>query len=61
MTKQYEINDLKDCIASWRKERDELERHQGVRNSSVSCDLAMLEERIQRYVAQVKEIEGETR
>lgn len=59
MTKQDELNDLKDCIASWRKERDELERHQGVRSSSVSCDLAILEERIQRYVAQVKEMEGE--
>ena len=56
-----EINDLKDCIASWRKERDDLElRYQGVRSSSVSCDLAILEERIQRYVARVKELEGET-
>ena len=54
-------DDIKDCIASWRKERDELElRYQGVRPSSVSCELAMLEERIQRYVAQVKEMEGET-
>ena len=58
MTKQEE---LKDCIASWRKERDDLElRHQGVRPSYVSTDLAILEERIQRYVAQVKEMEGET-
>ena len=60
MTKQDELNDLKDCIASWRRERDELElRHRGVRSSSVSCDLAILEERIGRYVAQVKEMEGE--
>ena len=61
MTKQDELNAIKDCIASWRKERDELElRHQGVRSSSASTDLAILEERIQRYVAQVKEMEGET-
>jgi hypothetical protein len=59
MTKQDELNVIKDCIASWRKERDELElRHQGVRSSSASTDLAILEERIQRYVAQVKEMEG---
>ena len=30
MTKQEEIDEIKLCIASWRKERDELERHQGV-------------------------------
>ena len=59
MTKQDELSTLKDCISSWRKERDQIELHQGVRNSSVSCDLAILEERIQRYVAQVKEMEGE--
>jgi hypothetical protein len=59
MTKKDEINDLKDCITSWRKQRDALElRYQGVRPSYVSTDLAILEERIQRYVAQVKEIEG---
>ena len=52
---------IKDCIASLRKERDELElRYQGVRPSYVSTDLAILEERIQRYVARVKELEGET-
>ncbi len=61
MIKQDELTNIKDYIASLRKERDELElRHQGVRSSSVSCDLAILEERIQRYVAQVKEMEGET-
>ena len=54
-------DELRNYIESLRKERDDLElRHQGVRNSSVSCDLAILEERIQRYVAQVKEMEGET-
>jgi len=53
-------DDLRNCIESWRKERDDLElRYQGVRPSYVSCDLAVLEERIQRYVAQVKEMEGE--
>jgi len=53
-------DDIKDCIASWLRQRDELElRYQGVRPSYVSTDLAILEERIQRYVAQVKEMEGE--
>ena len=61
MTKQAEINDLKDAIASWRKQRDELSaKYQGVRPSYVSADLAILEERIQRYVARVKELEGGT-
>lgn len=60
MTKQYEINDLKQCIASWRKQRDDLElRYQGVRPSYVSTDLAVLEERIGRYVAKLAEMEGE--
>ena len=61
MTKQDELNDMKDAIASWRKQRDELElRYQGVRPSYVSTDLAILEERIQRYVAKLAEMEGET-
>ena len=61
MTKQDEINDLKDAIASWRKQREELSaKYQGVRPSYVSTDLAILEERIKRYVARVKELEGET-
>ena len=61
MTKQEEINDIKDAIASWRKQREELSaQYQGVRPSYVSTDLAILEERIQRYVARVKEMEGET-
>ena len=60
MTKQEELSDLKDCIASWRRQRDDLElRYQGVRPSYVSCDLAVLEERIDRFVAKVKEMEGE--
>ena len=61
MTKQDEINEIKDCIASWRKQRDELElRYQGVRPSYVSTDLAMLGERIDRYVAKLAEMEGDT-
>ena len=60
MTKQDELNDLKDCIASWRKQRDELElRYSGVRPSYVSTDLAVLEERIERYKAKLAEMEGE--
>ena len=55
-------DDLKDCIASWRRQRDQLElRYQGVRPSYVSTDLAILEERIERYVAKVKEMEGENK
>ena len=58
MTKQQELDDLKDAVASWRKQRDELSaKYQGVRPSYVSTDLAILEERIQRYVAQIKEME----
>ena len=60
MTKQDEINDLKDCIASWRRQRDELSaKYQGVRPSYVSTDLALLEERIERYKAKLAEMEGE--
>ena len=60
MTKQEEINDIKDCIASWRKQRDEMElRYQGVRPSYVSTDLALLGERIDRFVAKLAEMEGE--
>ena len=60
MTKQEEINDIKDCIASWMRQRDEMEmRYQGVRPSYVSCDLAVLEERIERYKAKLAEMEGD--
>jgi hypothetical protein len=53
-------DDIRTCIESWRKERDELERrHQGVRPSYVSTDLAILEERIERYKAKLAEMEGE--
>lgn len=61
MTKQDEINDIKDCIASWQRQRDELSaKFQGVRPSYVSTDLAILEERIMRYKAKLAEMEGET-
>ena len=60
MTKQEEINDIKDCIASWQRQRDEMEmRFSGVRPSYVSTDLAILEERIERYKAKLAEMEGE--
>lgn len=61
MTKQDDINDIKDCIASWRLQRDELSaRFQGARPSYVSADLAILEERIMRYKAKLADMEGET-
>ena len=61
MTKQEEINTIKDCIASWMRQRDGMEmRYSGVRPSYVSCDLAVLEERIDRYRAKLAEMEGET-
>lgn len=61
MTKQEQISDIKDCIASWMRQRDEMElRYQGVRPSYVSCDLAVLGERIERFKAKLKEMEGET-
>ena len=61
MTKQDEINDIKDCIASWRRQRDEMEmRYSGVRPSYVSCDLSILGERIEHFKAKLAEMEGET-
>jgi hypothetical protein len=60
MTKQEEISDIKDCIASWMRQRDEMERRfSGVRPSYVSTDLAVLEERIQRFRTRLAEMEGE--
>ena len=58
MTKQDEI---KDCIASWQRQRDELSAKfsHGVRPSYVSTDLAVLGERISRYRAMLAEMEGE--
>ena len=54
-------DDIKDCIASWQRQRDEMEmRYQGVRPSFISTDLAMLGERIDRYKAKLAEMEGET-
>jgi len=60
MTKQEDISTIKDCIASWMRQRDEMERRfSGVRPSYVSTDLAVLEERIERYKAKLAEMEGE--
>ena len=60
MTKQEEINDIKDCIASWQRQRDEMEmRYQGVRPSFVSCDLGILGERIERYKAMLADMTDE--
>ena len=54
-------DDIRHCIASWLRQRDELEfLYQGVRPSYVSTDLAVLEERIERYVAKLAEMEMET-
>ena len=59
MTKQEDISTIKDCIASWRRQRDAMElRFSGVRPSYVSTDLAILEERIERYKAKLAEMEG---
>ncbi len=59
MTKQEEINTIKDCIASWRRQRDAMElRFSGVRPSCISTDLAILEERIERFKAKLAEVEG---
>ena len=60
MTKQETISDIKDCIASWMRQRDDMERrYSGVRPSFVSTDLAILGERIERYRAKLAEMEGE--
>ena len=60
MTKQESISDIKDCIFSWQRQRDDLEmRYSGVRPSYVSTDLAILEERIERYKAKLAEMEGD--
>ena len=59
MTKQEDISTIKDCIASWMRQRDEMERRfSGVRPSYVSTDLAVLEERIQRFRTRLAEMEG---
>lgn len=53
-------DDIKNCIASWQRQRDELSaKFQGVRPSYVSCDLGVLGERIERYKAKLAEMEGE--
>ncbi len=60
MTKQEDINTIRDCIASWMRQRDDLERRfSGVRPSYISTDLAILGERIDRYRAKLAEMEGD--
>lgn len=50
-------DEIKDCLAMWQKERDNIAmKFQGVRPSYVSTVLAIMEERINRYTAQLKEL-----
>ena len=60
-TNAEKINDLKTFIARTRKQRDGLAaRHgAGVRPSHVSADLAILDQRIERYTAAIKDLEAQ--
>ena len=59
MSNETEVNVLKDSIASWRKEYEDLSmKNQGVRPSWVSTDLSLLDHRISAAVARIKELEG---
>ena len=59
MSNETEVNVLKDSIASWRKEYEDLSmRNQGVRPSWVSTDLSLLGHPISAAVARIKELEG---
>lgn len=60
-TNAEKISDLKTFIARTRKQRDSLaERYgAGVRPSYVSADLAILDDRIERYEAKIKALEAE--
>ena len=50
-------HEIKDCIAAWREERDNIAREfSGVRPSYLSTDLAILEERIERYKRMLEEM-----
>ena len=61
MTKQEDINTIKDCIASWMRQRDEMVmRYQNALPSHVRAHLDVLEERIELYKAKLAEMEGET-
>ena len=52
-------DEIKDCIARFRAEADNIERKfSGVRPSYVSTDLAILEERIERYKRMLEEAEA---
>ena len=51
-------DEIKDCIAAWREQRDNIAREfSGVRPSYLSTDLAILEERIERYKVMLAEME----
>lgn len=61
MTASETINDLRKFIKSTRRQRDNLSERYGlgVRPSYVSTDLAILDDRIERYEAKIKAIELE--
>ena len=52
-------DDIKDAIAIWQKQRDQLiNKFQGVRPSYVSTDIAILGACIMRYKAKLEEMES---
>ena len=61
MTGSQTISDLKKFIKSTRRQRDNLSERYGlgVRPSHVSCDLGILDQRIERYEARIKTLELE--
>lgn len=61
MTHPETVNDLKKYVEQVRKQRDGLEKRygSGVRPSYVSADLAILDERIDRYTAAIKKLTDE--
>lgn len=60
MTTVETISDLRKFIKSTRRQRDGLaERYgSGVRPSYVSADLAILDDRIEKYGAKIKDLEA---
>ena len=59
MTAPETISDLRKFIKSTRRQRDSLSERYGlgVRPSYVSTDLAILDDRIERYEAKIKRLE----
>ncbi len=59
MTTPETISDLRKFIKSTRRQRDNLSERYGlgVRPSYVSTDLAILDDRIERYEAKIKALE----